>query len=484
MYGEPGVGLHVRGDTLQLRNYETAGYDQSYGIDYAYGLVSQVVRHQASGGVDETFRYDRDGRRTWRQLVVGGTTQMRDTLTYDARGKILRADNLSSVFTQWYAGLGALWATDWANLADNARNREEFTVDPLGHVARRRTSRDQQDVTEPTDWITRYEPHSSAVQRVASVWPPNTPGFRADSTEQERDARGNLWRDREWGWGVRWTGVTGITRMSEARHFYDAGQRLRVVQRQGGVGCGLVAWPGWQTNAYHALSQAPPASENWRGGLVDGMRDATGQMYKRNRYYDPGTGQFTQPDPIGIAGGLNVYGFADGDPVSYSDPYGLAPCSHLRNAYLLALCLKAVSIAESGIDLLPGGLDRAADDLIEAVATAAESEGRGTRDANAGVRANRSPEMNPPLRNRQTPVRRTLSQAIRTPQGARGGILRTIKAGAAGVGVGLVTDLLTNPSTAQAAQPRQREATNLGPTAGQLPLLESEAECTCNPRKP
>jgi RHS repeat-associated protein len=89
-----------------------------------------------------------------------------------------------------------------------------------------------------------------------------------------------------------------------------------------GVGCGTVAWPGWQTNAYHAMT-APPTSENWRGSLVDGMRDATGQMYRRNRYYDPGTGQFTQPDPIGIAGGLNVYGFANGDPVTYADPYGL-----------------------------------------------------------------------------------------------------------------------------------------------------------------
>jgi uncharacterized protein RhaS with RHS repeats len=47
----------------------------------------------------------------------------------------------------------------------------------------------------------------------------------------------------------------------------------------------------------------------------------------RNRYYDPATGQFTQPDPIGIAGGLNVYGFAAGDPVSFGDPYGLSPCS-------------------------------------------------------------------------------------------------------------------------------------------------------------
>jgi hypothetical protein len=50
----------------------------------------------------------------------------------------------------------------------------------------------------------------------------------------------------------------------------------------------------------------------------------------RNRYYDPATGQFTQPDPIGIAGGLNVYGFAAGDPIGYADPYGLEICARSR----------------------------------------------------------------------------------------------------------------------------------------------------------
>jgi hypothetical protein len=30
-------------------------------------------------------------------------------------------------------------------------------------------------------------------------------------------------------------------------------------------------------------------------------------------------------DPIGLAGGLNAYGFAGGDPVTYSDPFGLCP---------------------------------------------------------------------------------------------------------------------------------------------------------------
>lgn len=36
-------------------------------------------------------------------------------------------------------------------------------------------------------------------------------------------------------------------------------------------------------------------------------------------------GRFTQEDPIGLAGGLNLYGFAGGDPVNHSDPFGLCP---------------------------------------------------------------------------------------------------------------------------------------------------------------
>jgi RHS repeat-associated protein len=88
------------------------------------------------------------------------------------------------------------------------------------------------------------------------------------------------------------------------------------------VGCTPIPWPGERTTVRHELAEGGEI-QNWFGGLVDGMRDASGQMYMRNRYYDPASGQFTQPDPIGLAGGLNAYGFAAGDPVSYADPYGL-----------------------------------------------------------------------------------------------------------------------------------------------------------------
>ena len=41
--------------------------------------------------------------------------------------------------------------------------------------------------------------------------------------------------------------------------------------------------------------------------------------------YDPQTGRFTQEDPLGLAGGLNAYGFASGDPVNFGEPVGLCP---------------------------------------------------------------------------------------------------------------------------------------------------------------
>ncbi|SEK08667.1 RHS repeat-associated core domain-containing protein [Achromobacter sp. NFACC18-2] len=49
----------------------------------------------------------------------------------------------------------------------------------------------------------------------------------------------------------------------------------------------------------------------------------TGLHYNRHRYYDPEIGRFIAKDPIGFAGGLNVYQYAD-NPVEWIDPLGLA----------------------------------------------------------------------------------------------------------------------------------------------------------------
>lgn len=85
-----------------------------------------------------------------------------------------------------------------------------------------------------------------------------------------------------------------------------------------------VTWPGGNLSAY-LLERTPAQSLGWRGSLIQGKKDPSGLIYMRNRYYDPASGRFTQQDPIGLAGGVNLYGFADGDPVNSHDPFGLCP---------------------------------------------------------------------------------------------------------------------------------------------------------------
>jgi len=68
-------------------------------------------------------------------------------------------------------------------------------------------------------------------------------------------------------------------------------------------------------------------------------------LYRRARYYDPQTGRFTQEDPIGLAGGMNLYGFAGGDPVNFSDPFGLCPKGEVCRRFIFGH-LSSTSVSE------------------------------------------------------------------------------------------------------------------------------------------
>jgi len=49
----------------------------------------------------------------------------------------------------------------------------------------------------------------------------------------------------------------------------------------------------------------------------------TGLIYYGFRYYHPGLGRWLGKDPMGEAGGLNLYGYVGGDPINGIDPFGL-----------------------------------------------------------------------------------------------------------------------------------------------------------------
>ncbi|MGL4860134.1 MAG: RHS repeat domain-containing protein, partial [Enterobacteriaceae bacterium] len=69
-----------------------------------------------------------------------------------------------------------------------------------------------------------------------------------------------------------------------------------------------------------------------RDGIEQNLRYAgqyfdaeTGLHYNTFRFFDPVSGRYTQPDPIGLMGGVNLYQYSP-NPIQEIDPLGLATC--------------------------------------------------------------------------------------------------------------------------------------------------------------
>ena len=86
---------------------------------------------------------------------------------------------------------------------------------------------------------------------------------------------------------------------------------------------GTVVW-----EAYHlpfgdtSIHPSSSITNNFRfpGQIED---PETGFHYNYHRYYDPHTGRYLTPDPIGLAGGINLYAYVENNPVNETDPLGL-----------------------------------------------------------------------------------------------------------------------------------------------------------------
>jgi RHS repeat-associated protein len=106
----------------------------------------------------------------------------------------------------------------------------------------------------------------------------------------------------------------------------DGGGRQYAVSQPSGSWQGYLDVDGTGDEAYYGWQQA--------GGITNagsfnaarqGSGDTPGLSYFRNRIYDQQSGQWTQEDPLGLAGGLNLYQYAGNNPATYSDPFGLCP---------------------------------------------------------------------------------------------------------------------------------------------------------------
>ncbi|MCL4678635.1 MAG: hypothetical protein KJ017_08600 [Alphaproteobacteria bacterium] len=84
---------------------------------------------------------------------------------------------------------------------------------------------------------------------------------------------------------------------------------------------GSTVWT-WESGAFGKEAATGRATVNLR--FPGQYRDAeTGLHYNWNRYYNPAIGRYVSSDPIGLAGGLDKFSYADLSPATLVDPDGL-----------------------------------------------------------------------------------------------------------------------------------------------------------------
>ena len=92
--------------------------------------------------------------------------------------------------------------------------------------------------------------------------------------------------------------------------------------------------PIWRWDNVHAFgANLPDEDPDGDGQLFEYNPRFPGQYFDKEaglhynyfRYYEPETGRYISPDPIGLTGGLNTYGYAAQNPLSFVDPTGENP---------------------------------------------------------------------------------------------------------------------------------------------------------------
>jgi RHS repeat-associated protein len=83
-----------------------------------------------------------------------------------------------------------------------------------------------------------------------------------------------------------------------------------------------VAWKAVHTPFGQAMVSIETVENPFRfpGQYYD---QETGLHYNYFRYYNPQTGRYITPDPIGLEGGINLFAYVQNNPVNRVDPLGL-----------------------------------------------------------------------------------------------------------------------------------------------------------------
>lgn len=109
---------------------------------------------------------------------------------------------------------------------------------------------------------------------------------------------------------------TGVTK---THHYDQVGSTIARTDDSGKV-IGKAEYSAFGITFWKQGDMGTPFLYNGQAGV---QTDANGLLNMRARYYSPYLMRFLNADPIGFGGGSNWFAYADGNPISMSDPFGL-----------------------------------------------------------------------------------------------------------------------------------------------------------------
>ncbi len=341
-----------------------------YSYDVA-GDVRSVVNYSASEAVNSSFVY------TYNNLGLASSETTLDgqwTYTYDAVGQLTHAvftsndplldPNQDLQYTYDAAGNRISTVVNGTTTSYVTNNMNQYTsvgattysYDADGNLSSATTAGVTTTygydlgghlVAVSAPGSTSTYQYNALGERVASTFNGQTTQYLIDpagvgNVEAEFDGAGNLI--------AHFTTGMGLTSRVDANNvsaYYTFDGNGNTVALTGSAGSDHYSYLPFGQFLTASGSINNPFEFSGQSGV---MTSGNGPLLMAARSYDPITGRFMQMDPIGAAGGLNVYAYTENNPVTASDPSGLtlvtgpAPQSVVSEVADQLLC----AIAEAG----------------------------------------------------------------------------------------------------------------------------------------
>lgn len=311
------------------------GVESQFSYD-GRGQLQSLLHAVPGGAVHASFTFDQDSRGNVRTL-----TRPEETLqyTYDALERLTAASTAAGAESYEYDSTGnrrtsSQSATHVHDAAHRLLGDVGFTYayDANGNLATK-TARDGSGVTtygwDAQNQLIRVELPDGTVasyrydglgRRIEKNVGGRVTRYVNDGLDIVLELDGSNALVARYRHGERLDQPLSMTRQGETYFFHaDHIGSVRILSNGAGA-----AASRYEYDSHGNLVTAAVGIENPLAYAGRPLDPETGFLYYRARYYDPRTGRFVSPDPIGFRGGdANLYRYVGNNPVNRVDPFGL-----------------------------------------------------------------------------------------------------------------------------------------------------------------